>query len=283
MAYTQHVVTSGTGYSRANNTRMAYLKYTPPPNPNGRKHACIIYKHGNDHCGPTPTSDTDYSTSSIIANKGIFTHVNAVGEDFPRFKIPGGDPVSDLVNFVFYAPAFASTSGGTWPFAYTAEMIKLALANPDIDPSMIYVLGYSLGAGDVISTCLDPFINNALAAAFAIAAGYHFNDLDSELKWIADSNLPIHCYHAANDGIAQVSITENFVRRLNLQHPAHPVQFLKFSGATSGTSGHNNILPTLISKTVPGPQALSNGDTWTPDETIYETMLRYRAPRRKRF
>jgi predicted peptidase len=285
MGYTQHVLTSGTGYGRANGIRMAFLKHVPTPNPNGKKHPLIVYLHGIDHCGATPTSNTDYSTSSVIANKGVPRQTRDVAE-MPTFQRIGWGAF-DNKKYAWLAPqcstAYASVStGGTWPFAYAAEMIKYAQSSMQdvVDIKQIYLVGYSLGGGGVLSMLPDNFIRENIAAAVAIAPGYNSSP---NYPLVAQSGVPLYIYATVPDALASVTIADGFVNNYNLQRPEFPVRYFRFSGNTAGTTDHDDIVITVVASSVSGQSfELSNGNFWVQSRTLYEELSQFSLPRAKR-
>lgn len=279
MGYTKHTLTSGTGYSRANNMVMAFLKNVPTPNPNGRKHQLCIYLHGIDHCGPTPDGKLPYGTIDIVANKGVALEIK--NGDLPYYRIPGG-LVTDTIGTAVLAPQcstdFASPStGGTWPFAYAIEMIKYAEGNMSdvVDLNRIFLVGYSLGGGGACSIAKDPYLNPRISSMFAIAPGYV---AAPDYQYISDSGLPIYQYHSAADTVTVngSSVSDGFISQMNLKRPVWPVQYFRFTILT-----HNTI--TFLTTQITGQvHPMVNGDNYVHRETIYQTALKHTKNRRTR-
>jgi predicted peptidase len=282
MAYTPNVLTSGTGYGQANNLRMAFGVSIPPLlDPYGEKLAAFIWLHGQEARGATPTSNTDYSSLHLAYNKGLSLHVRDA--DFPYFMIPGGVGNRYNKGSVIVVPQ-CSTSFTTWPFAYTAEMIKYIHNNLSgiVDVNRIYLVGYSQGGGGVLSCINDPFINANIARFVSIAAGYY---LSANHSFVARSGAHLALYHTATDTVAvSTAHSDAYLNGLRAQRPEGYIDNIRFSGATAGTTNHNDIVATICDTTISGTAqfALSNGEVWRQKETLYQECFRYSLPRASR-
>lgn len=276
--YTKGVLTSGTGYGQANNMRMAYgLHYLGATNAYGKKEGWIVYIAGIDKRAPTPSSNTDYDGVDGVADYGVAKLV--ASNPLPYFQKPGGSP-TDLYrwNIIWMV---VSTSFATVPFAYPSEAVKLIKANygATTDTTRIMFVGYSLGAGGGETASKDPYLAAHISFWVNIAGGYNNNNTGN-YKTIADSTGPVRVYHSAVDGTASVSISRGYVNGVKGQKPVHPLNYYEFSDLT-GTD-HNTIRFIMEDTTGGGSYNMTNGDTWTYDEVIYETGLRYTTKRRKR-
>lgn len=279
MSYTNRMITSGTEWGQATNRRIAFIEHIPPPNPNGNKHQIFISLHGAEANGSLPTSDTDFDTLAVVANKSVPLLIRDVGATIPLFQKPGSF-TGDTYGTIVLAPQ-SLTSEGTTPFAYPGEMIKYAynnlgsVANLDI----ITLFGYSKGAGCVISCIKDPKIAPYISRAVAVAPGY---SAAPDYVTVANVGPPLFEYHVATDPTAVVGWSDNYVRNLNLQSPVNPCQYRRFSGASVGTENHDDIIATITTTTPEGSYQLSNGDIWTQVETEYQMSLRFTIHRQKR-
>lgn len=271
-------MTSGTGYGQANGIRMAYGVHLAPTNDYGHKEGWIVYLHGIDHVGPRPTSDTDYGTLDIVANKGVAFMIK--DGPLPYFQQPGGGP-TDLYRWNVIFPQ-CSSEFATWPFAYPSEMIKKVKATyaATTDTTRIMVVGYSFGGGCVMTACKDAYLNANVSRWVNIAGGYNASP---NYPFVANSGAIIECYHSAADPTAPVANTDNFVNGVSAQHPVNHIKYIRFSDLPgSPTNDHDRIRFIMEDLTKGGVYPLSNGDTWTRDELIYESGLRETTQRRKR-
>lgn len=120
-------------------------------------------------------------------------------------------------------------SYGMWPNLFIEELIQYAKNNLRVDPDRIFLTGLSMGGGGTfkyISTAASQPKN--LAAAATICAPCTFK----EGKYVADANLPVWAFHAADDLTALASCTETAIRKINEQNPA--VKPLKTIWPTGG-------------------------------------------------
>lgn len=284
MAYTKHVRTSGTGYGQANGIRMAFGQHLPPANPNGRKHQLWIWLHGIEAIGPRPTSNTDYGTLDIVANKGMPSLIKTVSA-LPMVRLPGGSEADDFGIAMLFPQC--SSEFATWPFAYTAEMIKHAQQNlaDVVDVDRIHLCGYSFGGGGVFSITKDEFVNRNIATFHAIAGGYNATP---NYTYVSNSGARIFVYHSAGDTTTidggtgnGAYVSRTFVTNLNntSPKPMWPVQFFEFVDLT-----HDSVLPPMVEAT-PSNQslALTNGQFFVTNETIYQRSCPYTRHKRTRF
>jgi predicted peptidase len=288
MSFEKKILTSGSSpgpgypnYGQAIGIRMAFLEHIPVPL-FGSLPPLIIYLHGIDHRGPRPTSDIDFSTVHVVANKGVALLIRDAGAEIAVTCIPGEFTSIGNRKFAVLAPQ-CSSEFGTFPFAYLCEMIKYAKANlvGKVDLTRIYVVGYSFGAGLTVSVAKLAYVLDNVAAMFAIAPGYNNSP---DYVAIANGGMPMYIYTTVTDQFTAIlGIADTFVTSLNAQAPPWPVQYLRFAGTTTGTLNHDDIVITITKESPAGEAySLSNGTQWIHSESIYATMLRHTLSRRKK-
>lgn len=264
----KRVITSGSEHSTGANLKVSFLEYKRASYPGGKKQPLIIFLHGQGERG-TPGDTTTSNGIVKVYNTRIPSMIRF--NDLPYFAIPG---TSDTATYIVLAPQ-CSTSFGTWPTMYVEEMLKYADTNlaDVVDFDRIYLVGLSQGGGGVWSALRVSAIAKRIAGAVAICPGYWPSG--DPLPVVAKNGVPFWVFHAANDPTATVANPDGYLTSLNQQVPLAAIQYIRFSGATPGSSGHSiwNIILDLEY----GVYALSNGSVWNENETgrMWDFLLRY--------
>jgi predicted peptidase len=265
--YTKHILTAGTGYSAGNGILVSFIKHVPPANVNGKKHALMIFLHGQDDRGTPGDTTTVNGVIKVLNKKPAFLIKTA---PLPAFTIPG---TSETRKYAMLVPQ-CSSAFGTWPEMYVAEMIKYAKANMynEVDTNRIILTGLSQGGGGSLGTLKFKYLCDQIAFMVPICPGYFaFTNYDSAARWAP----PMIIYHAANDPTASVTLSDGMINSLNAKSPLCPVQYRRFTGVTPGSSGHN-VWDIVYVTTAPGTAyQMTNGDNWIHNQTIFETGLMY--------
>jgi predicted peptidase len=137
-----------------------------------------------------------------------------------------------------------------------------------VDPTRIYVIGYSLGAGGAEGAAGVTSINQQVPFFGMIAPGYVGS---TSYTYMASQRTAYYFFHCRNDPTAQVSFSVNYVNNLNANHPLIPVQFYEFedfTGAVAGANQHDKVIKAVVNQTTGIDYPMSNGDTWTSTNII---------------
>lgn len=277
--YTKVLITSGTYPASSaspgiSNLPIGFGLHIPPPNPNGKLPMGFIFLHGIGERGPTGDITTPSGVDKVAVTALPYMVRNT---NIGRFVYPKGGTTDSLGVAVIFPQC--STSFETWPIGYTAEMIKYIKTNlaNQIDTNRLFLCGLSLGGGGTFGGLGISFIRENLAGAFSICPGYYgYNNA----AVVADSMPVTYVFHAANDPLANVSIPDGIVLSTNTNFPISSIQYIRFSGATTGFSGHN-IWNAVFDSTAGTQAALSNGDTYV-HVPLYSIAAGLRKQRYKR-
>lgn len=141
------------------------------------------------------------------------------------------------------------------------SLINYLLAqNYKIDAGRIYLMGYSMGADQIIKYATNSLANSNRLAGMVTIAPYINPYTDAGANNIANASLPFWSLHSNADQSSPVSWSVNFVNRINSFNPAIPAILTRFDGVT-----HNN-----------SSVFASNPAYKVGGYNIYEWMLRYR-------
>ncbi len=137
--------------------------------------------------------------------------------------------------------------------------LNLSLPQYSYDPKRIYLVGMSDGS----EICIEyaAYTNRSIAAIVAMSGVPRYGDLNFISQSIADKNIPIWFFHNEGDEVRDISLTEDFIKRINRFEPVHPPIFTKLE--SFGMYGHDSW------SRASDPRFKENGIN------IYEWMLRY--------
>ena len=189
----------------SNGVFIGFYEYKPvdySSNPN-TQYPLIIFLHGIGERGDGVTN------LPLVLSNGIPQKIN-LGHNM-RFFWNG-----KWETFLVLSPQL-STSYGDWPTFYVDEMIKYAKNNLRVDPNRIYLTGLSLGGGGVWRYASASASNASQLAAIAPVCG---TCAVSNACNIANANLPVWAFHAANDGVVGAGCTTSAIQAINNCNPA---------------------------------------------------------------
>jgi poly(3-hydroxybutyrate) depolymerase len=189
----------------SNKEKIGFLEYKPTnySTEGNVKHPLIIFLHG---IGERGNGTTDLHNVSRIG--------------LPRM-IRLGHKMTFTWNgktetFLVISPQCRGTYG-MWPELLINEIIDYAKQNLRIDTNRIYLTGLSMGGGGTYRFISRQQSQAAkVAAAATICAPCTF----ANGKNVADANLPVWSFHAANDTVALESCTETAIKRIIDANPA---------------------------------------------------------------
>ncbi|MBC7849309.1 MAG: T9SS type A sorting domain-containing protein [Chitinophagaceae bacterium] len=184
----------------SNGVFIGFYEYKPTDynsNPN-TQYPVIIFLHGIGERGDGVTN------LPLVLSNGVPQKIN-LGHNM-RFFWNGR-----WETFLVLSPQL-STNYGDWPTFYVDEMISHAKRNLRIDQSRIYLTGLSLGGGGVWRFASASVSNSNQLAAIAPICG---TCAVSSASNIAQSNLPIWAFHAANDPIVGAGCTTSALQNIN--------------------------------------------------------------------
>lgn len=150
----------------------------------GGNYPLIIHLHGVDEEGSSPTQLTSIISQSIPKSlSNGMTNAFTVG--------------STTYKFIVLAPQMAAWHAGGTDVSEVQDMINYALANYRVDANRIYVVGYSMGAGETMDYvgAAGKAVNIAAAISMATAAP----DNTTGATNIAAANLPMLFFHNSAD------------------------------------------------------------------------------------
>lgn len=136
-------------------------------------------------------------------------------------------------SFIVIAPQFSTTATGR----DVEDVLNFIKSKYRIDPSRIYVTGYSRGGEPTWRfPCLDQN-NSKQIAALVPVAGINSDPTHDGVENIVASDLPVWALHSVNDegGTTPVQKTINFINAINALEPKTPALFTPLSGSHSET------------------------------------------------
>jgi predicted esterase len=160
-----------------------YLLYLPQGIEGARRWPLILYLHGRSLSGDNLSLLTRYGLPARLEDE----------DDFP---------------FVVVAPQVPA--GQTWTDTdRLAELVREVSARYPVDPSRVYLIGYSMGAGGVWRAAIA---HPDLFAAASPAAAWTPDPSESASRALAD--LPIRIYHGTADEVAPFDRAQTMARAL---------------------------------------------------------------------
>src|SRR5688572_21805202 len=187
-----------------------------------KKFPVIVYIHGNGSTGSGSSSDLQR-----VLSEGVPYMIK--NNRFPNTFTVNGETNS----FVVFSPQFKA-----WPKPPDIEAVLNYLFSQGykIDPSRLYVTGYSLGGDATFKYPNTSLAASKRIAALAPSAAFNSPYVDTGAKYIAAANLPVWGFHGANDAQAPSTWTRNFINKINSFNPAVKSKFTIFPGL-----GHNDV------------------------------------------
>jgi predicted peptidase len=137
--------------------------------------------------------------------------------------------------------------------------LNQALSQHSFDPQRIYLVGLSDGS----EICIEyaAYTNKKIAAIVAMSGVPRYGDLNFISQSISDKRIPVWFFHNEGDSVRNISLTEDFIQRINRFEPVQPPIFTRLE--TFGLYGHDSW------SRASDPRFKENG------KNIYEWMLRY--------
>jgi acetyl esterase/lipase len=182
-----------------------YYLYLPQGIAEGREWPLILYLHGRSLRGDNLSLLTRYGLPDRLQDD----------ESFP---------------FIVVAPQLPGDQSWTDTNRLTALVRHIASRYP-VDPTRIYLIGYSMGAGGVWRTAVA---HPEVFAAAAPAAAYTPEPSDAIASALTD--LPIRVYHGTADEAAPFARAEAMVEAL--ERAGVDVTFSVYEGADHGDLTH---------------------------------------------
>jgi pimeloyl-ACP methyl ester carboxylesterase len=178
-----------------------YLLYLPRGIEGARRWPLILYLHGRSLSGDNLSLLTRYGLPARLEDE----------DDFP---------------FVVVAPQVPV--GQTWTDTdRLAALVREVRARYPVDPTRVYLIGYSMGAGGVWRAAIA---HPELFAAAAPAAAWTPDPSESATRALAD--LPIRIYHGTADEVAPFDRAQAMARAL--EEAGVDVTFSAYPGADHG-------------------------------------------------
>jgi predicted peptidase len=160
-----------------------YLLYLPQGIESARRWPLILYLHGRSLSGDNLSLLTRYGLPARLEDE----------DDFP---------------FVVVAPQVPV--GQTWTDTdRLAALVRDVRARYPVDPTRVYLIGYSMGAGGVWRAAIA---HPELFAAAAPAAAWTPEPSESAARALAD--MPIRIYHGTEDEVAPFDRAQTMARAL---------------------------------------------------------------------
>jgi predicted peptidase len=259
--------------------RIPFLQYTPSDL--SIRQPLIIYLHGQGN------RSTVHDTTSVLLLD------NAVSGDPAQGGIEGLPWLTNSINprtggiLPHYTDAWGLSrepyclspqlygnpglNSTLWQDYYVLQMIKYAKTSLYIDPTMIYLTGYSLGMGGTIVACMNPLVNIQLAAAFGNSPGYGTSGTPgNDHQTIAESGLPIWWAHANNDTVALIGVSHTIYNKIMAAKPLCPVRFTEY------TTGNHGIQGRMFDERIGTSYPLINGENMVHNPNMFQWLFRHK-------
>lgn len=257
------------------------VEHIAPANPNGSLNPWIVWVAGQEGNGSNPANANDTTRIDNVVLKGTTKLV--INGPLPYFQIPGTVGASGLRRFNVIA---AQNPTGLWDcnrIAKCFERIRTTYASTT-DTSLIAMFGYSLGGGGIQSCLRMSNILPYVDYVAIIAPGY---TQTADFATLASSRVQADMFAVDGDQLAPPTGSgraDFWVSGLKAANPKVIPSYIRLSdlSADNSPTDHNLIVQIIVEDTIPGESyALTNGDTWTREETIYHRALRFGGARRK--
>lgn len=250
-----------------------------PPNPFGHKDPWIIYLHGIDHLRVHPINANDTTRIPVISTKG--TPKLVANAPMPLQHKPGGGPT----DYYRYNVAFCQgdSDDSQWPLDKPRTLTTYIrnTYGATTDTSLMILVCYSLGGGGGYSLIHYAPLLQYFKYVVIIAGGYINTP---EYPTIAPSGMNIDVFSTIGDQLASVTLADNWVNGIKGQNPTVIPNFfrLKDLSLTNNPTDHDLMVQYFAEDTTAGETyQMTNGDTWTKTETIYQRGLRFFGPKRQ--
>jgi Secretion system C-terminal sorting domain len=194
-------MTGGSVVTPSNGT-VHFLYYTPPNyRSSGTGHPLIISLGGVGEQGDGSPADLQNLYSGGIPKK-IKDGSNMVFTYTPSIAITDG--------FVVLAPQLPKTSGN-WQNFYVDAMIDYGLTHFNIDPSRVFLTGYSLGGIGAWNYAASGLNINKLAGIVPISSNSSFSDFCT----VANNKVALWAFQGAQDATFGGSTEHGYVTQIN--------------------------------------------------------------------
>lgn len=177
---------------------------------------------------PTYNSDPNKKFPLIIFLHGVGERGNGTTElnrvtanGIPR-NIYYGSTMTFTINgitesFLVLSPQLSASYSG-WVNGYVDAMLEYAKANLRYDPDRVYLTGLSAGGGGTWDYVSSKAGNANIFAAIAPVCGSSYTAYG--MCYIAQSHLPVWAFHAMDDGVVPVGLTQDALKLINTCTPA---------------------------------------------------------------
>jgi hypothetical protein len=249
-------------------------------NPCGLPNPWILYVHGIDHRRAHPISSNDTTRILVVEQKG--TPKLVANAPLPWQQKPGTTGPCGLFRpNVMYVQA--DSDDNQWPADKIRKAVeRIRTYGATTDTSLIAAVWYSLGGGAAYSLLKYTGIREYLKYNAIVAGGY-INTPD--YLTLASLGINIDVFATIGDQLVQISLADNWVNGIKSNAPQVVPNYFRFTdmSADNSPTDHDFILQAIVEDTTDGDSyPMTNGSTWTRDETIYERMLRFNGQTRKR-
>jgi hypothetical protein len=188
----------------SNGEYIGFWEYKPTDYNTGTKYPVIINLHGIGERGNGYLPELDRA-------KAIGIPQNISNGHTMRFFWNG-----KWETFLVLSPQLNSKYGW-WPPFYVDEMINYATRNLSIDPNRIFLTGLSLGGGGTWTYVLTAPENAKKLAGIGVTCG---TCQSGNYSYIAQANLPVWAWHAADDGTVGAGCSSSAINNINAANPA---------------------------------------------------------------
>ncbi|MFA0962092.1 alpha/beta hydrolase [Roseivirga sp. BDSF3-8] len=249
----QHSKVTGSEYSAGEIN--GYWRYLPQGyNQSGETFPLIVYLHGNSGRGNGTSAGLD-----IMLETGL-TRVIHKGSDL-TFTVNAKE-----WQFLALSPQ-KNRSDANWNSQDIAAFISYAVETYRVNPSRVYLVGYSMGGRGVYEFLADTERRDQAPplAAVAVLAG-SYSEQDACL--IASADLPLLHYHSIHDNTATVtySSAQTLIEKINNCQPAFSPQLVSLDMNRQGTPIDHDATDTISFNPANSSADLPN---------LYRWFLRY--------
>ncbi len=169
----------------------------------------------------------------------------------PLFKVDGEE-----TSLIVLSPQFVKQP----TTKQVIEFIDYGINNYRIDPSRIYLTGFSNGGRTLVDVAADYPTKFAAIVPISGTSNYNTNE---KSKHIADANIAVWAFHNVNDQLIDNAETKNFISAIKFYNPTLSTRITLFPGY-AGTLAHDAWTKAT------DPNYKENG------KNIYEWMLQFK-------
>ncbi len=169
-----------------------------------KKYPLLVFIHGKGELG-----DGSASQLPRVMSNGPARLINQ-GKFPSTFKVNG-----DNYSFIVISPQFSTDKYSSSPAAIN-DVINYCIQKYRVDEERIYITGLSMGGGfawRVISTYPE-----RIAAGLMVCGATNYTQ--ERVDKIVEANLPVWATHNSGDGTVPVSVTQNWINKINTHLPA---------------------------------------------------------------